>query len=231
MKLGIIGAMKIEVDTIIAAMANPTAETVGGITYTRGTIGKTEVVAAVCGVGKVFAAMCAQTMIIRYTPDAVINTGVGGSLTRDLAIGDVAVSDAVVQYDMDTSAVGDPVGLISGLNMVTLPADPALADAVTTALTQAGVRCKRGTIATGDRFVADRAAKNLITQRFPTAISCEMEGGAIGQVCTVNHTPFCIVRAISDNADSGACTDFPTFAAQAAKHSASAVIALARGLQ
>ncbi len=229
MKLGIICPMAIEAEAIIAAMENADVEVCGGIEYTAGTIGKTEVVCAICGVGKVYAAMCAQAMIIRFAPDAIVNTGVGGGLSRELAIGDVAVSNAVVQYDMDTSPIGDPVGLISGINMIHIPADEALSDTVMGILTDMGIRCMKGVIATGDRFVADTATKTMLAEDF-SAISCEMEGGAIGQVCVVNRVPFCVVRAISDNADHGACDDFPAFAARSAKNSAEAVITLAHKL-
>jgi len=229
MKLGIIGAMKIEVDTIIASMKDVSSEVCGGIEFTSGTIGHTEVVCAVCGVGKVYAAMCAQAMIIRYAPDAIVNTGVGGSLTNRLSIGDVAVSESVVQYDMDTSAVGDPVGLISGLNLIYIPADENLARTISGIICDMGLNCEKGVIATGDRFVADSPSKKQISDAY-SAIACEMEGGAVGHVCAVNGVPFCIIRAISDNADSGACEDFPAFAARAAKNSAQAVITLAREL-
>lgn len=229
MKLGIIGAMKIEVDAIIAEMRDVFTETCGGIEFTGGKIGKNDVICAVCGIGKVYAAMCTEAMIVKYAPDAIVNTGVGGSLTQRLSIGDVAVSDAVVQYDMDTSAVGDPVGLISGLNMVYIPASENLARTVCGIITDMGINCEKGTIATGDRFVGDSASKEHITELF-SAIVCEMEGGAVGHVCAINNIPFCIIRAVSDNADSGACDDFPAFAAKAAKNSAKAVITLAREL-
>lgn len=229
MKLGIIGAMEIEVNAIIAAMSNVSTEVCGGIQFTSGTISRTEVVCAVCGVGKVYAAMCAQAMIIKYAPDAIVNTGVGGSLTGRLSIGDVAVSESVVQYDMDTSAVGDPVGLISGLNLIYIPADENLARTISGIIKDMGINCEKGVIATGDRFVADTPSKEQISEMY-SAIACEMEGGAVGHVCAVNKVPFCVIRAISDNADTGACEDFPTFAAKAAKNSAQAVITLAREL-
>lgn len=229
MKLGIIGAMKIEVDAVVAAMQDVSSETCGGITFTSGKIGRTEVVCAVCGIGKVFAAMCAQAMIVRFAPDVIVNTGVGGSLTPRLSIGDVAVSESVVQYDMDTTAVGDPAGLISGLNLVYIPADENLARTVSGIIRDMGIRCERGVIATGDRFVADAPTKKQIAEAH-SAVVCEMEGAAVGQVCAVNGVPFCIIRAVSDNADSGACEDYPSFAARAAKNSAQAVVTLAREL-
>lgn len=228
MKLGIIAAMKIEAELIEAAMTDVARETCGGIEFCLGKIGSTDIVLAVCGIGKVFAAMCAQTMIVKYAPDAVINTGVGGTLTKKLSVGDVAVSSAMVQHDMDTSALGDPVGLISGINIVEIPADKALADKISAIVSGMGISTVQGIIATGDRFIANQETKNYIVDTFG-AIACEMEGAAIGQVCYVNKVPFAVIRAISDDADGGACEDYPTFAKTAAKNSAKAVIALANG--
>ena len=226
MKLGIIAAMKIEAELIEAAMTDTVRETCGSIEYCLGKIGTTDIVLAVCGIGKVFAAMCAQTMIVKYAPDAVINTGVGGTLTKKLSVGDVAVSSAMVQHDMDTSALGDPVGLISGPNIIEIPADAALAEKISAIVRDMGIGTLTGVIATGDQFIAKQETKDRIVSRFG-AIACEMEGAAIGQVCYVNRVPFAVIRAISDDADSGACEDYPTFAKMAAKNSAGAVIALA----
>ncbi len=228
MKLGIIAAMKIEAELIEAAMTDIVRETCGSIEYCLGKIGNTDIVLAVCGIGKVFAAICAQTMIVKYAPDAVINTGVGGTLTKKLSVGDVAVSSAMVQHDMDTSALGDPVGLISGPNIIEIPADTALAEKISAIVRGMGINTVTGIIATGDQFIAKQETKDRIVSQFD-AIACEMEGAAIGQVCCVNKVPFAVIRAISDDADSGACEDYPTFAKMAAKNSAKAVIELANG--
>ena len=228
MKLGIIAAMKIEAELIEAAMTNVTRETCGSIEYCLGTIGNTDIVLAVCGIGKVFAAICAQTMIVKYAPDAIINTGVGGTLTKKLSVGDVAVSSAMVQHDMDTSALGDPVGLISGINIVEIPADAALAEKISAIVRGMGINTVTGTIATGDQFIGSQAVKDRIVNTFG-AIACEMEGAAIAHVAFVNNVPFAVLRAISDDADGGACEDYPTFAKMAAKNSAKAVIELANG--
>lgn len=226
MKLGIIAAMTIEADLIKASMTDTTAEEVSGITFVSGKLGKSEAVVAVCGIGKVFAAMCTQTMILRYTPDCIINTGVGGTLTDKLGIGDLAVSTAVVQHDMDTSPLGDPVGLISGINVIEMAADSVMVEKVCAICDQKGIRHHGGTIASGDQFIASREKKDWIVSTF-SGIACEMEGAAVGQVCYVNKVPFVILRAISDSADGGACEDYPTFAKNAAKTSASVVLALA----
>ncbi len=225
MKLGIIAAMTVEADLIKESMTEKSTEEISGISFVSGKLGTWDVVIAVCGIGKVFAALCTQTMILRYSPDLLINTGVGGTLTSKLSIGDMAISTAVVQHDMDTSPVGDPVGFISGIDMIEMEADAVWAQRCAAICEAKGVWHHMGVIASGDQFIASREKKAWITEQFG-AIVCEMEGSAVGQVCLVNKVPFVILRAISDNADGGACEDYPSFVKKAAETSASIVIAL-----
>ena len=215
---GIICAMPLEMEGLRAQMTEMTSETVSGIEFVRGKIGSSPVVTAVCGVGKVFAALCAQTMILRYAPACVINTGVAGSLSPDLTIGNIAIARDVVQHDMDTSPLGDPVGLLSGINIVNIPADQALCEALTKSALACGLTVKGGTVATGDQFICSAEKKAFIRDTFG-AVACEMEGGAIGHVCYVNKMPFAILRAISDGGDDEASMDYPTFARMAAANS------------
>ena len=222
---GIICAMSLEMEGLRAQMTDMTAETVSGIEFVRGKLGGAPVVTAVCGVGKVFAALCAQTMILRYAPARIINTGVAGSLSPELTIGNIAIADDVVQHDMDTSPLGDPVGLLSGINIVRIPADAALCEALTASAVTCGLTVKSGTIATGDQFISTTAQKTRIRDTFG-AIACEMEGGAIGHVCYVNGTPFAVLRAISDGGDEAAQMDYPTFARMAAANSVRVLVTL-----
>ena len=215
---GIICAMQLEMDGLRAQMTDTVSETVSGIEFVRGTLCGAPVVTAVCGVGKVFAALCAQTMILRYAPARLINTGVAGSLSPALTIGNIAIARDVVQHDMDTSPLGDPVGLLSGINIVHIPADPALGEALEASAAACGLTVRRGTIATGDQFISSGEQKSRIRSAFD-AIACEMEGGAIGHVCYVNGTPFAVLRAISDGGDEEASMDYPTFARMAAENS------------
>ncbi|MBE6531691.1 MAG: 5'-methylthioadenosine/adenosylhomocysteine nucleosidase [Ruminococcaceae bacterium] len=220
--IGIIGAMKIEVDSLKREMTEVSTETVSGIEFVSGKLYGKDAVVAQCGIGKVFAALCAQTMILRYKIDALINTGVGGTLSDELSIGDIAVSTACVQHDMDTSPLGDPVGLISGINVIELPADKALCDSVCAAASELGINHRRGIIASGDCFVSGAEKKAFIKDTFG-AIACEMEGAAIAQVCYVNKVPFAVVRAISDSADGSAEMDYGEFSKLAAENSAKVI--------
>ena len=216
--IGIIAAMDVEMKSLRSYMENTETEVISGIRFVRGTLEGKDVVTAVCGIGKVFAALCAQTMILHYHPQCIINTGVAGTLTDALTIGSIAVSSAVVQHDMDTSALGDPVGLISGINKVVLPADGALAAKLSACAASLGIKTATGVIASGDQFVASAERKAFIVEHFK-AIACEMEGAAVGQVCYVNKIPFCVLRAISDSADGSSHMDYPTFVQMAAEQS------------
>ncbi|MBR2916214.1 MAG: 5'-methylthioadenosine/adenosylhomocysteine nucleosidase [Clostridia bacterium] len=220
--IGIIGAMKPEIDGIKAIIENKKTQTISGVEYVSGTVDGTEVVAAQCGIGKVFAAICAQTMILEYSPEKIINVGVGGTLSNELSIGDIAVATEVVQHDMDTSPLGDPVGLLSGINIVKIPCDKELSEKFTKCAQELNIKVIKGVIASGDQFIAAEEQKEKIKKNF-SAIACEMEGGSIGQVCYVNKVPFCVVRAISDSADGEAEMDYPNFMKMAADNSAEVI--------
>lgn len=214
--IGIIGAMHIEVETVKSLMENKVSDTVSGMEFVSGTLFGRKIVVAVCGIGKVAAAMCAQTMILKYSPECIINTGVGGSLDPELHICDVVIAESLVQHDMDTSPLGDPVGLISGINIVNIPCDGR----VTAALLKAaealdGVHTAAGVIASGDQFIASAEAKKRIVDRFGARV-CEMEGAAIAQVCYINFVPFAIVRAVSDCADGSSHMAYEEFLPNAA---------------
>lgn len=218
--LGIIGAMHIEVEKVKSLMENKTAETVSGVEYVSGTLHGKEIVIAACGIGKVAAAMCTQTMILKYSPECIINTGVGGSLSTRLSIGDIAIGESLVQHDMDTSALGDPVGLISGLNIVNIPADERVVSVLEKAAEKLdGVKTVRGIIASGDQFVASAEKKKYIVDTFNASV-CEMEGASIAQVCFTNAVPFCVVRAVSDCADGSSHMAYNEFLPVAASNAA-----------
>lgn len=224
--IGIIGAMKIEIERINDAMENVEKSLISGIVFTKGTLYGKEVVTAVCGVGKVFAAVCAEAMILKFKPEIIINTGVAGTLTDELSIGDVAVATGVLQHDMDTSPLGDPVGLISGINMVEIPSDAELGGKIAKCVEKLGVKVKMGAVASGDQFINNEEKKAWIRDNFG-AIACEMEGAAIGQTAFVNSVKFAVIRAISDG--DGGEMDYNTFLKKSAETAAEAVKGLVKG--
>ncbi len=216
--IGIIAAMNVEMESFRSFIQDPRSETIAGISFVSGTIDGKEVVTAVGGIGKVAAAMCAQAMISLYHPDVIIDTGVAGSLSGDLAIGSIAVSTAVVQHDVDTSPLGDPIGYLSDIKKVEIPADRTVSEHLIACAKVLGIRTVGGILASGDQFIGSDEKKAFIQEHFH-AIACDMEGGAIGQVCYQNRVPFCVLRAISDSADGSSQMDYKAFIEMAAAQS------------
>ena len=227
--IGIIAAMEMELQGFLSRMSERKCVKVGGIDFHYGILEKKTVALVVCGVGKVFAAMCAQTMILSFSPDLVINSGVAGSLNENVVIGDMVIATDVLQHDMDTSALGDPVGLISGINVVNIHCDRNYAILIGKEAEKLGVPFVYGRVASGDRFVCEKEQKDRIKELF-SADACEMEGAAIGQVCYVNGQPFCVIRAISDGGDESASMDYPKFAKMAAERAVEVICAFISSL-
>ena len=223
--VGIIGAMEPEVEALIASIDTPSTETVSGITFYTGKIGAKTVAVAKCGIGKVFAAVCAQTMIMKYAPTLLINTGVGGALASGISTGDIVIASDLCQHDMDTSAIGDPKGLVSGINVIYFEADKRAGEILINSAKSLGLNARLGRIASGDKFIASKEDKDRIIADFG-ADACEMEGCAIAQVAFINKTPFAVVRAISDSADGEATMDYPTFLPIAAANSTKLTLSL-----
>ncbi|MBQ7669172.1 MAG: 5'-methylthioadenosine/adenosylhomocysteine nucleosidase [Clostridia bacterium] len=220
--IGIIGAMDIEVDILKGLLEDARTEKISNIEFVSGKLFGRHAVVAKCGIGKVFAATCTEAMILKYSPELIINTGVAGSLSGKLSTLDVAIAKAVVQHDFDTSALGDRKGQVSGLDSVEIHADPAIGLALEGIVKGMGLGCEYGIIASGDRFICSAEEKRALAKGF-SAVACEMEGGAIGHVCTVNKVPFAVIRAISDSADGNSTMDYSTFSEKAAKISAKIV--------
>lgn len=217
--IGIICAMEIEAAQYKAAIQAEKTERISGMEFVSGKLYGKDTVVTVCGVGKVFAAMCAQTMLLCFSPDIVLNTGVAGTLTDRLGVCDIAIADEVAQYDMDTSPLGDPVGMISGINKIKLPADARIVSALCRSVELLdGRHFEVGTIASGDQFINSLERKRFIREQFG-AIACEMEGAAIGQVCFVNGIPFGTLRAISDSTGENSHMEYGVFLKEAAENS------------
>ena len=215
--IGIIGAMDIEVNRFKELMTDKETEILGGTEFVSGRLWGKETVVAVSGVGKVNAAICTQTMILRYSPEFIINSGVAGGLEKSLNICDMVVANAVIQHDMDTSPLGDPVGFISGLNLVEIPCSDEISLKLATASSEAGIRTLTGKRVSGDQFINSAEKKEYLIKTFG-AYACEMEAAAIGHVAYKNKTPFCILRSISDNADGSSHLSYTEFVKAASEN-------------
>ena len=207
--IGLIAAMHCEAEALCARLAQRKTVRVGGLDFETGLLEGKEVVIAVSGEGKVNAALCTQTMVLLYRPVFLINTGVAGSLSDTLRVPDVAVATAVGEHDSDISPRGYRKGevLLHDAPHLLFEADPAAKEKLLSACAAAGVHAEAGVIVSGDQFIADEEKKRELIGRYPGAVACEMEGGAVGHVAVVNGLPFAVIRAISDNANDGRAFD------------------------
>lgn len=223
--IGIIGAMAVEVQTLIAALQDVQKEEIALMNFYRGKLEGVDCVIVECGEGKVNSALCAQTLILKYDPRLVINVGVAGGV--GVGIGDLVVASACVQHDFDTTALGGtPLGTLfihrpngETENIREIPSDSHAAQVL---LEEAGSiygGAHLGVVATGDIFVADPEKNRWLNKTFG-AKAVEMEGGSIAQVCYMNRTPYAVLRAISDNANDESPQDFPAFAKECAEKTA-----------
>ena len=230
-KLGIIGAMQEEVETLLALTENKKELRKAGSVFYEGVLEGLNVVIVQCGVGKVNAAMCTQVLCDLFDVTHIVNTGIAGSLCADLDIGDLVVSEDAMYHDVDAVHFGYPYGKVPGMDTTEFPADKAMivyafaaAEAVNPGHT------KIGRVASGDQFVAVKELKEKIIAN-TQGLCTEMEGAAIAQTAYRNKIPFVILRAISDKADDSAQMDYPTFERIAAHRCAEVTKSLARQLK
>ena len=221
-RLGIIGAMSVEVQTLKEKMQNYTVTQKAGMEFYHGTLQGLDVVVVVCGVGKVNAGLCVQVLCDCFQVTHIVNTGVAGSLDASLDIGDFVISQDAMYHDFDCHPINDnyAVGQVPGMDVHAFPTDDLLRTLASNAAESVHPGHWRiGRIASGDQFVCSKAQKDAIIHN-TGALCTEMEGTAIAHAAYRNQIPVVIIRAISDKADDSAEMDYPTFEAIAAKRCA-----------
>jgi len=209
-KIGIIGAMEIEVEDLIAELTPSTVKkeikitAAGNLIFYEGKLGDIDVVITRSGVGKVNAALCAQRLIIQFGVTHIINTGIAGSLAKGLKVFDVVVSTDALYHDMDVSVFGYKPTQIPQMTISDFPADKELVSLVKKVWKNLknddGQKMLFGRVASGDQFISSKEQKSLIeTNCKPMCV--EMEGAGVAHACFLNNIPFVIIRTISDNSD------------------------------
>ncbi|OFR95480.1 5'-methylthioadenosine nucleosidase [Lactobacillus sp. HMSC068F07] len=230
MKVGVICAMEEEIRTLLARQTQQKETVIASQHYFEGKIGDVDVILVQSGIGKVQAAMTAALLLATYKPDVVINTGSAGGIGHDLAIGDVVISSGVAYHDVDATAFGYLPGQ--------LPQQPQIFEAgmsyvtqIQTAAAATGLTPKVGLIVSGDQFINGKEAIARILKTYPQALASEMEGAAVGQVAKEFHTPFVVIRAMSDVADEQSGVDFDKFVIKAGEQSAAMLLQFFAHLQ
>jgi adenosylhomocysteine nucleosidase len=218
--LGIIGAMEIEVNRIKEQMEDVSVTDKAGMSFFEGKWNGNDVVVVRSGIGKVNAAVCAQILVDTFHADAIINTGIAGSLKNEINIGDIVLSTDAIQHDMDAQGFGYAPGVIPQMEVSDFQADEKLIELAKKCCAEVcpDIQVFTGRVVSGDQFISDKKKKEWLSSQFE-GLCAEMEGAAIAQAAYLNHVPFLIIRAISDKADDSATMDYPEFEAMAAENS------------
>ena len=218
--IGIIGAMEVEVAILKEKMEDVRIIKKASMDFYEGILAGKKVVVVRSGIGNVNAGICAQILADVFSVDAIINTGIAGSLNKNINIGDIVLSTDVVQHDMDATGFGYRKGQIPQMPVFFFNADDNLRRLAAEVCKEVNpdIQVFEGRIASGDQFVCDQDVKNRIVSEF-SAYATEMEGAAIGQAAYLNEIPFLVVRAISDKADGSAQMDYSEFEKAAVDHS------------
>ena len=225
---GIIGAMDPEIDTLVGDLQDKKEEKKYGLTFYLGKLKKYEVVIVKCGIGKVNAGRTTQVLISEYSPKYIINTGIAGGLSKELKIGDIVISNDLIQHDFDVTAFGYPKGyMCTGVNKeeaTKYVADKELSEKVKKILEKVGEgrTVFTGRILTGDMFISSKEKREELVKEF-NGFCCEMEGAAVAQVASLNNIPFTVVRLISDLPSGQGPDDYNKFEKEAAKMSSLAL--------
>lgn len=217
--IGIIGAMEEEISALKKQMIHVKEKEMASMTFLHGELWGKEVVVVRSGIGKVNMAICTQILVNIYNVNALINTGVAGSLNKDINIGDIVISTDAIQHDMDASVFGYELGVIPRMDTSNFIADEKLINLALKACeaVNSDIQVFKGRVLSGDQFISDNNKKEHLLEYF-NGYCTEMEGAAMAQTAHINNIPFVIIRAISDKADNSAQMNYEEFEIQAIKH-------------
>lgn len=223
-KIGIIGAMELEVEELKAKMQVNRIVEKAGMKFFEGVLSNTDVVIVQSGIGKVNAGICVQILVDTFEITTVINTGVAGSLNNKANIGDIIISSESQEHDMDVTALGYEPGIIPQMKESVFKADAKIAELAVEVCKEVNpdINVLTGKVVSGDQFISSKEQKEKLINVFHGDCA-EMEGAAIAHAAYLNNIPYLVIRAISDKADGSAQMDYPTFEKAAAAHSAKLV--------
>ncbi len=192
MRIGIIVAMRKELDLLLPLLHNSEESCMGGMEFHRGTIGVHDVMVMQCGIGKVNAAMGALMLVNHFAPHYVINSGVAGGADLSVRVMDVVAGARVAYHDVWCGPESE-LGRVQGLPLY-FEGSSRLLD-----LIPEREDIHKGLICSGDWFVDKKEDVNRIKGSFADALAVDMESGAIAQVCHLCKVPFLALRVISDS--------------------------------
>lgn len=227
MRIGIVGAMDVEITYVLERLENVVQTEKSSFTFYEGNYLHHEIILVRSGIGKVMASMLATILLDAFEIDRLINIGVAGGIRGKAKANDCLLIDSAFYSDVDVTidvdgTKGYPYGMLPGF-----PRKFVL-EHFEMDMTKFDFDIIRGAVLTGDQFVTDGfKTEKLIEAHFKDDNICamDMETTAFAQVCHVFEVPFMAIRAISDVVGSKEETDMYSFnLIQACSHSGMVVL-------
>ncbi|MBQ9220496.1 MAG: 5'-methylthioadenosine/adenosylhomocysteine nucleosidase [Succinivibrio dextrinosolvens] len=233
MKIGIICAMDEETDYLLSKLVKYTTKDIGPFRFYEGeTEDGKEVVVSRSGIGKAKAAADTALLISTFNVGYVINSGIAGSMSKELNLNDIVFSTSVLYHDADFTPFGYKLGQMPSEEPV-FNASPELiakADIAASTIPNLKDRIKKGLIISGDQFINTPEQKADILTKFPQAMVTECEGAPIAHIATSFKIPFIIIRSVSDSADEKETGTYDFNVKSASENSARLVLAMIKML-
>ncbi|PEA82574.1 5'-methylthioadenosine/adenosylhomocysteine nucleosidase [Bacillus pseudomycoides] len=225
-KIGIIGAMQIEIDLLLEKLDIYEEYTIARMPFYKGIFMDKEIIVTRCGIGKVNVASCAQILIDKFEVDCVINTGIAGGLHPDVKVGDLVISTNVTHHDVNKNQMKNLFPF-----QETFIANQELRELARKACNTSGldINVHEGRIVSGECFAEDAKLKEKLLDEYAPHCT-EMEGSAIGHVAFINDIPFLIIRSISDSADDDATSSYENFAKITADQSSRVIMEMIKNI-
>lgn len=219
--IGIISAMNIEMKLLKDSMTILYEQEYAGFKFYSAIYKDLNIVLTSCGIGKVNAASCTQILIDKFNITTIINTGIAGSLNKNVKLCDVVISSDATYHDVRKAQMKNCFPY-----MEFFIANEQLIKIAVKAYQNLSVKNYNyhvGRVVTGDYFISNDNLKESIQKEYmPYCV--EMEGAAIGHVSYINKVPFIIIRSISDNANGKVNLEYPKFEKLAASNSSMLVL-------
>lgn len=222
-----------ETDYLLSKLVKYTTKDIGPFRFYEGeTEDGKEVVVSRSGIGKAKAAADTALLISTFNVGYVINSGIAGSMSKELNLNDIVFSTSVLYHDADFTPFGYKLGQMPSEEPV-FNASPELiakADIAASTIPNLKDRIKKGLIISGDQFINTPEQKADILTKFPQAMVTECEGAPIAHIATSFKIPFIIIRSVSDSADEKETGTYDFNVKSASENSAKLVLAMIKML-
>lgn len=188
--IGFIVALKGETQSFLKNIENIRESSLAGKPLFTGKFLGEDVALIISNIGKVSAALSAQALIDKFSPELLFNFGSAGGIKGETEALLYYYVEKSAQYDFDLTALEDvPLGYNQGYDRVFFDSIEIKTD------------LEKKTLASSDKFTSEKADVDKLMKMGCSIF--DMEGAAIAQVALSNGVPFISVKGVSDLYGSG----------------------------